>query len=229
MSDYALVIPVRVDFTAELDRHFSWLGGQTLIERKFDQVAKISDYAKIYVATSNPIVCSQAEERGFHLINRPALVESAPPESGIGFHLTQLVEHITQSVRENHIVWASVTNPFFSPDHYVESMRSYENAVSAGFDSLISVTEVKGYLRGDSGALNYEPGLGHAPLRMLDPLVFATTCVRVAAVDRMREWRYFHGPNPFEATFDRRTSLEVRDELDLLVARAWIDFAGGLR
>ena len=228
MNEYALVIPIRVDLSAELDRHFSLLGGQTLIERKFDQVSEMCDVAAIYVATSNPIVRSQAEERDFELIARPAVAEGASPGPSIGFHLTQLIKHIAQNVRESHIVWASATNPFFAASEYMESMRSYEGALSAGFDSLISVTETKAYLRDNSGAVNYEPGIRHAPLRSLDPLVFATTCVRVAAVDRMREWGYFHGPNPFEATFGRRASLEIRDELDLLTARAWIDVSEAL-
>lgn len=229
MGDYALVIPIRVDMAAELDRHFGSLGGQTLVERKFDQVSKLSNHATIYVATASPLVRSQAEQRGFGLIDRPGSIESAPPGSGLGFHLTQLVEHVTRNVQESHIVWGSVTNPFFEASHYLASISSYESARRAGFDSLISVTEMRGYQRGDSGALNYQPGLNHAPLRMLDPLIFATTCVRVAARDSMREWGYFHGPNPFEAAYDRMASLEIRDELDLLIARAWIDATPVLR
>ena len=96
-------------------------------------------------------------------------------------------------------------------------------ALEQGHDSLISVEVIKRYLWNESGPLNYELGLKHVPSQQLPELFIVTDGILLAPRNKMIEWSYFHGTNPYKYKLPKRVSVDIDDGLDLAVARAWLD------
>ena len=65
--------------------------------------------------------------------------------------------------------------------------------------------------------------LKHVPSQQLPPLYFCTDGILIAPREKMIEWNYFHGTNPYRYILDKRTSIDIDDGLDLACARAWLD------
>ena len=87
----------------------------------------------------------------------------------------------------------------------------------------MSVESFKRYIWNEEGPLNYELGLKHVPNQQLPTLYFVTDGILMAPREKMIEWSYFHGRNPFKFVVDKRTGCDIDDGLDLACARAWLD------
>ncbi len=55
------------------------------------------------------------------------------------------------------------------------------------------------------------------------PLYIVTDGILLAPREKMIEWSYFHGRNPYRFILDKRTAVDIDDGLDLACARAWLD------
>ena len=77
-----------------------------------------------------------------------------------------------------------------------------EEALEQGYDSLVSMEEFKRYLCDDNGPVNYELGIKHVPSQQLPPLYFVTDGILLAPREKMIEWKYFHGHNPYRYILD---------------------------
>ena len=128
-----------------------------------------------------------------------------------------------ENVSGDDILWATCTAPLVFPKQYREAVRLYRQALADGYDSLVSMEKFHRYLWDEKGPVNYELGIKHVPSQQLPPLYFVTDGILLAPRERMIEWKYFHGPNPYRYILDKRTSIDVDDGLDLACARAWLD------
>lgn len=63
----------------------------------------------------------------------------------------------------------------------------------------------------------------HVPSQQLPTLYFVTDGILMAPREKMIEWSYFHGSNPYKYLVDKRTGCDIDDGLDLACARAWLD------
>ena len=139
----------------------------------------------------------------------------------------EVVSYICQSVEGDNILWATCTAPLVFPKHYTEAIELYYdnviNPTDSEYDSLISMESFKRYLWDENGPVNYELGLKHIPSQQLKPLYFCTDGILLAPREKMIEWNYFHGKNPYRYILDKRTSIDIDDGLDLACARAWLD------
>ena len=71
--------------------------------------------------------------------------------------------------------------------------------------------------------MNYELGIKHVPSQQLPNLYIVTDGILLAPREKMIEWSYFHGRNPYRFILDKRTAVDIDDGLDLACARAWLD------
>ena len=118
-------------------------------------------------------------------------------------------------------IFCYMTNDF--PKVYRSAINEYFPALEAGYDSLVSFEVIKRYLWDENGPVNYELGIKHVPSQQLPNLYIVTDGILLAPREKMIEWSYFHGRNPYRFILDKRTAVDIDDGLDLACARAWLD------
>lgn len=133
------------------------------------------------------------------------------------------MRHIAESVDGDNILWATCTSPLVFPKDYKGAIQAYYRALEDGYDSLMSVESFKRYIWDENGPINYELGLKHVPSQQLPTLYFVTDGILIAPREKMIEWAYFHGSNPYKFLVNKRTGCDIDDGLDLACARAWLD------
>lgn len=189
-----------------------------LLLYKIEQLKKVPQITKIYVTSDCDEMLEMGKESGVYTHKR-ALEYCDEKTKTFG----EVVGHVCESVEGDNIIWATCTSPLVEPHHYVDAIEQYQDNLQQGFDSLMSVEEFRRYIWTKEGPFNYELGTKHVPSQELEPLYRVTDGILIAPRNKMIEWKYFHGPNPFMYKMDKKSSIDIDDIYDLECARAWLN------
>lgn len=212
------VIPVRAGSRRLKNKNVAPFAGTNLLINKIEQLKKVKLVDKIVVSSDSDIMLKMAQQNGVSTHKRaPEFCDEQSKTFG------EVVRHIAENVPGDDILWATCTAPLVFPKIYENAIETYYNALKNGYDSLASFEIIKRYLWDESGPINYELGLKHIPSQQLPNLYIVTDGILIAPRNKMIEWSYFHGKNPYKFILDKRTSIDIDDGLDLAAARAWLD------
>ncbi len=212
------IIPVRAGSRRLKNKNIAPFAGTNLLINKIEQLKKVNEVNTIVVSSDSDIMLEMARRNGAKTHKRaPEYCDEKTKSFG------EVVRHIAECVSGDHILWATCTSPLVFPNVYKKAIREYFPALDAGYDSLVSFEIIKRYLWDDKGPINYELGLKHVPSQQLPNLYIVTDGILLAPREKMIEWSYFHGTNPYKFILDKRTSVDIDDGLDLVNARAWLD------
>lgn len=212
------VIPVRAGSRRLKNKNIAPFAGTNLLINKIEQLKKVDDIDRIIVSSDSDVMLEMAKENGVETHKRaPEYCDEKTKSFG------EVVRHIAESVSGDDILWATCTSPLVFPKVYKQAIREYYPALEQGYDSLVSFEVIKRYLWDDNGPVNYKLGIKHVPSQQLPNLYIVTDGILLAPREKMIEWSYFHGKNPYKFILDKKTSVDIDDGLDLAVARAWLD------
>jgi CMP-N-acetylneuraminic acid synthetase len=212
------IIPVREGSRRLKNKNIAPFAGTNLLINKINQLKQVQEIDDIVVSSDSELMLTMAQSEGVITHKRsPEFCDEKSKTFG------EVVAHICENVPGDDIIWATCTAPLVFPKHYREAIKLYYKAITDGYDSLVSMEKFKRYLWDDNGPLNYELGLRHVPSQQLKPLYYVTDGILIAPRNKMIEWKYFHGTNPYRYILDKRTSIDIDDGLDLACARAWLD------
>jgi len=212
------IIPVREGSQRLKNKNIAPFAGTNLLVHKIEQLKKVEEISKIIVSSDSELMLKMAELNGVHTHNR-AFEYCDEKTKSFG----EVVNHIAENVEGEHIIWATCTCPLVFPKIYSKAISEYYSALENGYDSLISFEAIKRYLWDEKGPVNYKLGLEHVPSQSLPYLYMPTFGITIAPREKMIEWSYFHGTNPYKFILEKRESVDIDDGLDLAVARAWLD------
>ena len=212
------IIPVREGSRRLKNKNIAPFAGTNLLINKINQLKQVPEIHEIVVSSDSEIMLAMAKRQGI-LTHRRSIEFCDEKTKTFG----EVVAHICENVQGTDILWATCTAPLVFPKYYSEAICLYNKALQEGYDSLVSMEKFKRYLWDEHGPLNYELGVKHVPSQQLPPLYFVTDGILLAPREKMIEWQYFHGPNPYRYILDKRTSIDIDDGLDLACARAWLD------
>ena len=212
------IIPVREGSRRLKNKNIAPFAGTNLLINKINQLKQVPEIDNIFVSSDSDTMLAMAASQGVMTHKRaPEYCDEKTKRFG------EVVNHICSNAPGDHILWATCTAPLVFPKHYQEAIRLYYKALEEGYDSLTSMEPFKRYVWDENGPLNYELGLKHVPSQQLPPLYFMTDGIMMAPRQKMIEWNYIHGRNPYRYLLDKRTSIDIDDGLDLACARAWLD------
>jgi N-acylneuraminate cytidylyltransferase len=220
VNDITAVIPVRAGSRRLKNKNIAPFAGTNLLLNKIEQLKKVPELSRIVVTSDSDVMLQMAKEAGVFTHKRaPEFCDETTKTFG------EVVRHVAESVEGEHILWATCTSPLVFPKTYSQAIKEYGEALENGFDSLVAFEKIKRYLWDDNGPINYELGLKHVPSQELPDLYIVTDGILLAPRQKMIEWSYFHGRNPYKFIVDKRTAVDIDDGLDLATARAWYDMA----
>ena len=209
------IIPVREGSRRLKNKNVAPFAGTNLLINKINQLKQVKEISNIVVSSDSDLM---AKSQGVDIHKRA--IEFCDEKSKT---FGEVVSHICENVSGDDILWATCTAPLVFPKQYREAIKLYYQALEDGYDSLVSMEKFKRYLWDENGPVNYELGIRHVPSQQLPPLYFVTDGILLAPREKMIEWKYFHGHNPYRFILDKRTSIDIDDGLDLACARAWLD------
>lgn len=212
------VIPVRAGSRRLKNKNVAPFAGTNLLVNKINQLKRVPEITNIVVTSDSDMMLEMALCEDVKIHKRaPEYCDESTKTFG------EVVRHVAESVEGEHILWATCTSPLVFPHQYSDAINTYYKVLDNGFDSLASFEIIKRYLWDENGPVNYELGLGHVPSQQLPNLYIVTDGILLAPREKMIEWSYFHGKNPYKYIVDKRTAIDVDDGLDLACARAWLD------
>ena len=213
------VVPAREGSRRLRNKNLAPFGGQPLLVHKIRQLQRVADVSRIVVSSDSDRMLELAEQEGVDVHRRvPEYADDV-----VGRSMGETIAHIATSVPGDVVMWAQCTSPLVDEHVYARAIARYREALTEGYDSLLTVTRIHEYLWGADGPVNFQPGLGHVPSQQLPELYRATFGVLLAPRESMIGWSYYHGPNPYRMVVSKREAVDIDDGLDLLCARAWID------
>ncbi len=219
-SKVTAIIPVRAGSRRLKNKNISPFAGTNLLLFKINQLKRVRDIDTIVVSSDSDKMLKFAKDSGMATHKRaPEYCDEKTKSFG------EVVRHIAESVEGDHILWAPCTAPLVFPKLYSKAIKDYFEIVvnKSEYDSLISVQPFQRYMWDDKGPINYELGLKHVPSQELPKYYFITDGILLAPREKMIEWSYFHGTNPYKFEMEKRASCDIDDRLDIEIARAWLD------
>ncbi|MCL1989046.1 MAG: acylneuraminate cytidylyltransferase family protein, partial [Firmicutes bacterium] len=212
------LIPVRAGSNRLKNKNILPFGnsGENLLTYKIDQLKKVKEISQIVVSSDSDEMLGMAIAKGAEIHKR---ADEYCDEKTRSFG--EVVRHIAESIEGNHVLWATCTCPLISPQSYAKAIYSYFYALKSGNDSLVSFESVKRYTWDENGPINYELGLNHVPSQNLPSIYHPTFGITLAPRQKMIDWNYFHGVNPYRYMTSKIESVDIDDELDLAIAKAW--------
>lgn len=218
MAKIAAVIPVREGSRRLKNKNIAPFAGTNLLLNKIHQLKQVNEINEIIVSSDSDTMLTMAVSAGVSVHKRTSEYCDEKTKT-----FGAVVKHICEHIDAETVLWATCTAPLVFPSTYMKAITAYQEALTLGFDSLMSVEAFKRYLWDSSGPINYELGVKHVPSQQLPELHIVTDGILIAPRLKMIEWSYFHGPNPYRFVLDKRAGIDIDDGLDLACARAWLD------
>lgn len=216
MSVTAL-IPVRAGSTRLKDKNISRFAGTNLLLHKIEQLKQVPLIDNIVVSSDSDKMLKMAADVGVKTQKRPsAYCDEKTKNFG------DVVEWVCSNIEGDHILWATVTSPLTDSAIYQAAIEKYLEVLGE-FDSLVTFEVFKHFLWDDNGPINYSTGIGFGGTKALVELYKKTCGISIAPRNKMIEWRFDHGENPYKYILDKRSSVDIDDIYDLVCARAWLD------
>lgn len=196
------------------------INGETLVSRKIRQLQEAREITRVVVGSDDDDILRVAEESGAEAVRRPAVFcdERVTPANG-------MIGNMMDLIQSDVVVWAHCTNPLLSAGTYDRAVRSFFEMEGQGFDSLVSVFELREHLW-DSGhkPLNYDPyGPTHVLASQLAPMFAQDGGIFIQRYQAMKGNSYFFGRVPYLFEVPKEELMDVNTPHEFAVAKAFIE------
>lgn len=189
-----------------------------LLQIKLGQLLAARMIDRIILSTNDEEIIAYAES-----LNNPQLEVRLRDESLAASNTStdELIEYVGSQVEEGHVLWTHVTSPFLAAPDYDSIIKKYLEQLEKGYDSLMSVTELRGFLWDEAGPINYDRHVEKWPrTQTLKPLYEINSGAFLAPAEIYRTGKDRIGLRPYKYTLDRIQGFDVDWEEDFVIADA---------
>lgn len=150
----AFYLPVRAGSERVKNKNtrlFAGINGG-LLANKLRQLREMKNVSEVILSTNDP-ACIEVGERFVNdfpklkIIPRPDLLCSSATS------LKDVIRYVYDITSADHILWGHVTTPLVNGALYDRSIEAYEEALEAGYDSLVSVSKFQNFLLNEKGEM----------------------------------------------------------------------------
>lgn len=192
-----------------------------LIEVKIKQLVQSSTIDEIVLSTNDEDILNYASSlniSNLHIHERIAALSSDQTSTD------QLVAHALELIPEGDILWTHVTSPFINAHHYDHIVHSYRDKVATGYDSLMTVTELYGFLWQNEEPMNYDREQEKWPrTQTLTPIHEVNSGAFLASSDIYSRMDDRVGKRPYLYILDKLTSHDIDWPEDFVVAECMVE------
>lgn len=189
-----------------------------LLENKLRQLIRTNDIDEIILSTNDPecIRISTAfmdESPKLRVVERP---DSLCMDST---NLQDLIAYVPSITDAEHILWGHVTTPIADEKVYDCAVNLYLEKINEGFDSLVSVIEMKNFLLNKHGKLiNNSSDLPWPRTQDLESLYEINHVIFMTSRDIYEKRKNRMGERPYLYVMDKLKSFDIDWEEDFVIA-----------
>lgn len=191
-----------------------------LLEIKLRQLLACRQIDQVLLSTNDPDIIRYAKT-----VNDERLViqERDDALAASSTSTDELIEYAGGQIPDGDILWTHVTSPFLNAEAYDQMIEEYLRRREEGYDSLMSVTEIRGFLWDKGGPVNYDRGIEKWPrTQTLEPLYEVNSAVFLAPSEVYRSSGDRIGERPFKYVLDKIQGFDIDWEDDFLIAEAML-------
>ena len=175
---------------------------------------------RVVFGSDSDEMLQHAEKYGAECIRRPDYYCDEKQASA-----NDMIRNMMDLVKTDVVVWAHCTNPLLSSGTYDNAISTYAKGLEDGYDSLLSVVELREHLWGeDKKPLNYNPYQArHVPARELPPYYMQDGGIFIQSYAQMKSNSYFFGKKPQLFLIPSDEFLDINNLRDYILAKAIIE------
>lgn len=192
-----------------------------LIEIKLGQLLSVAEIAEVVLSTNDEELIDFAGTLGADKLRIHRREESlASSETSTD----ALVAHAYQLIPDGHILWTHVTSPFLNGEHMSSIIRRYFEALQQGYDSLMTVTAVHGFLWNERGPMNYDRSFEKWPrTQTIAPVLEVNSGAFLSSAENYSTLGDRIGSRPFLYETGKIAGFDIDWEQDFLMAESMIE------
>ena len=188
-----------------------------LVEIKIKQLLASKHIDEILFST-NDETCIQVAEK-FKRDSRLKIIPRPEKLCLSSTNLQDLIKYVPTITDAEHILWGHVTTPLVGADIYDAAVQLYLTKLKEGYDSLVSVKELKNFLLNEKGVLiNNTTDIPWPRTQDLESLYEINHAIFLAKREIYVEQYNRIGKNPFLYTMDEIHSKDIDWEDDFIIA-----------
>lgn len=217
MNRYVAVVPVKAESERVSRKNFrDFAHGQSLFDRKIQQLVASGVFAEIYVSTDSHELLSAGVQEEFRPIERAeALCNNVTKWSSV---ISGVLESIPEPA-ETTVCWAHVTVPFFTD--YARAVEVYsQNQASGVSNGLVAVTRVDEFIISPEGKpVNYSWGDAHPYSQSLPNFMSVSGAFFFLSLGEGKRLNYLISSEPSFYVTSQQEAVDIDTEIDFEFAQ----------
>lgn len=215
---YTAIVPVRAGSMRLPNKNILPFGDSNLLIHKIRQLKRVSKIDEIVVSSDSVLMLEMAQKEGVVAHERPIDYADEKTKT-FGEVVAYCAENACQG---ENIIWAPCVCPLCDEFNFTDAIEKYEKLVlvDGEYDSLISAKLFKEYLWDEEKPINYKLGMGHVPSQQLPDYQVIVNGFYIAPRNKMIEWKYFFGLNPYRLILTKKEAVDIDDKDDFEIAKA---------
>lgn len=189
-----------------------------LLEIKLEQLLSTTMIDKIILSTNDEEIINFAmsiENSRLDVRSRDDSLASSATSTD------ELIAYAGSLVEEGHVMWTHVTSPFLGAAVYDELLRTYLCELDNGYDSLMTVTKLQGFIWDDTGPVNYDRNVEKWPrTQTLASLYEINSGAFITAASVYSKEKDRIGVNPFKYELNKIQGFDIDWPEDFQIAEA---------
>jgi N-acylneuraminate cytidylyltransferase len=189
-----------------------------LLENKLSQLVQTKKIDEIILST-NDDECINIAEKFIGKCNRLKIIPRPDELCLDSTNLQDLIVYVPAITEADHIFWGHVTTPVAGASEYDNAVDIYLSKLAEGFDSLVSVMELRNFLLNRRGKLvNNTTNLPWPRTQDLEPLYEINHVMFIAGREIYEKQKNRIGERPVLHVMDKLKSFDIDWEDDFKIA-----------
>lgn len=219
MNNIAFFLPTRRGSERVVNKNTRPFAGTDggLLRLKINQLLEIPNIP-IYLSTNDPESISIAKT---YNNSRIIIIERPEHLCLSSTVLSDFIDYVPTIIKEEHIVWVHVTEPFITSYRLKESIEVYFDKISGSYDSLMSCNKLQTFLwdKENNNFISHDRSIMKWP-RSQDLKIFyeINSAIFINSKDNYIKYGDRVGQNPFLFELSKIESIDIDWEEDFKIA-----------
>ncbi len=178
-----------------------------LLKIKLDQLINITHLDSIVVSSNDDFVLDFASTYKDSRIR----IDERPEHLGASSTSTDdLIRYVPSIITTGHVLWTHVTSPFLDESGYSAIIKQYNQALTEGYDSLMTVKELRGFIWNKDKPISYDRNIEKWPrTQTIEPLYEIDSSVFLNSVENYKKLNDRIGLKPSMYIQDAESSIDI--------------------
>ena len=187
-------------------RDFSGIKGG-LLKIKLDQLCKTERIETIIVSSNDPRVLEFSSK----FKDSRVIIDERPDSLGSNTTTTdELIKYVPSIIPEGDVLWTHVTSPFLNEKDYEKIIDSYLYNLNKGYDSLMTVLKIQGFIWDKSKPISYDRKKLKWPMTQnIEPFFEVDSGVFLSSIDSYKKFSDRIGITPFLYEQEKGKSIDI--------------------